>query len=109
MPPKKAGAGSVKKKKKKTLVDVAPPPRSLYGVGSGNDNPEKLLLEKLVTRADLVFVRLKQADWQYSDFTVMVHASAPLYTLCRKIEEKHGRMGIDASGTTTLQLFRHRQ
>jgi hypothetical protein len=98
----------VKKKKKKALVDVPPPPRSLYGVGSGNDNPEKALLEKLVTRADLVFIRLKQSDWQYSDFTVMVHATAPLYTLCRKIEEKHGRMASDsATGHTTLQLFRH--
>ncbi len=105
MPPK---AKPLVKKKKKAPVDVPPVPRSLYGVGSGNENPEKSLLEKLVTRSDLVFVRLKQADWAYSDFTVMVHASAPLYTLCRKIEEKHGRMGLDASsGATTLQLFRH--
>jgi len=38
----------------------------------------------------------------------MVHASAPLYTLCRKIEEKHGRMGLDtATGATSLQLYRH--
>lgn len=105
MPPK--AKPSVKKKKKKALVDVPPPARSLYGPGSGNENPEKLLLEKLVTRSDLLFVRLKMADLAYADFTVMVHASAPLYTLCRKIEEKHGRMGLDAAGHTTLQLFRH--
>lgn len=105
MPPKKKG--SVKKKKKKGLVDVPPVPRSLYGVGSGNENVEKILLEKLTTRNDLVFVRLKQSDWSFSDFTVMVHASAPLYTICRKIEEKHGRMASDAQGNTSLQLFRH--
>ena len=107
MPPKKK-KGSAKQAKKKSSADSDPPVRSLYGPDSGNDNVEKLLLEKLVTRADLVFVRLKQVDWAYSDFTVMVHATAPLYTLCRKIEEKHGRMASDpVSGQTTLQLFRH--
>lgn len=105
MPPKKKG--SVKKKKKKTLVDVAPPPRPLYGPVGGVDCIERRMLSELTTRNDLVFVRLKQSDWAYSDFTVMVHASAPLYTLCRKIEEKHGRMASDAAGHTSLQLFRH--
>lgn len=106
MPPKKASSG--KKKKKKGLVDVPPVPRSLYGVGSGNENVEKVLLEKLVTRADLVFIRLKQIDWAYSDFTVMVHSNAPLYTLCRKIEEKHGRVATNMhTGLSSLQLYRH--
>jgi hypothetical protein len=105
--PKKA----TKKKKaggKKKAIDAPVPYRPLYPEGNAASSVERTLLSTLSTRTDLVFVKLKQSDWGFSDFTVMLHSTAPLHSVCRAIEEKHGRMGVDPiDGRTTLQLFRH--
>jgi hypothetical protein len=99
-----------KKPKKKSRRPIPPPVKPLFGSEGYHrtDRTESALLESLVQRNDFIFVRLKQADWGFTDFTIMLTSSSTLLSVCRHIEERHGQIALDVTNMgSSLRLFRH--